>query len=171
MLEEIFFDRCLTWWDHVKLSSTKTPKILSFEIILRVLLLILRLRLSLLSLCRFWFVVTSMTFVFEELRIMPLALHHMCRLFNAAWRFFSICSMESCTSYKVVSSAYRSVKTLLVYSGRSLIKSKNKSGPNIDPWGTPHEICLNPTILWICKQWRLWQDLAASLEERSGSVR
>ena len=36
-------------------------------------------------------------------------------------------------SYKVVSSAYRSAEICFVYCGKSLINSKNNSGPRLDP--------------------------------------
>ncbi len=40
-------------------------------------------------------------------------------------------------SKSVVSSAYKSVFTLFVYSGRSFLNNRNSNGPNIDPCGTP----------------------------------
>ena len=62
---------------------------------------------------------------------MPLFLHQMCSSFIAIWRFLSMASWEVWTSYNVVSSAYISVETLLVYKGKSFMKSKNKRGPRI----------------------------------------
>ena len=136
ILEVIFLLRCLIWSDQVKFWSTKTPKILSLEIILSDSSLNFRSRISLSSLCLSWFVVTSMIFVLDELRSIPLHLHQVFSLSKAICRLFSISSTEFWMSYKVVSSAYRSVLTLLTYRGKSFIKRRNKRGPKIDPCGT-----------------------------------
>ena len=42
--------------------------------------------------------------------------------------------------WMAVSSAYMMVDVFLQLSGRSLMKSENRNGPNTEPWGTPLEI-------------------------------
>ena len=132
--------RCLIWSDQAKFWSTETPKILSLEIILSDSSLNLRSKIYASSLCHFWFVVTSMIFVLDELRSIPLHQYQVLRLSKSICRLFSIYSTELWMSYKVVSSAYRSVLTLLTYRGKSLIK-KYKRGSKIDPCGTPYRTC------------------------------
>ena len=46
-------------------------------------------------------------------------------------------STESLVTYKVVSSAYIVQVEDFTESGRSFMKSENREGPRIDPWGTP----------------------------------
>ena len=63
MPDAIFLVRRLICSDHVKLLSIYTPEIFSFVIIVRSSLLKFRSRLSLFSLCLFWFVATSISLV------------------------------------------------------------------------------------------------------------
>jgi hypothetical protein len=41
-----------------------------------------------------------------------------------------------------VLSAYKTTLACLIFKGKSFIYTKNKRGPNIDPWGTPHLVVL-----------------------------
>ena len=50
---------------------------------------------------------------------------------------FNSCSCDSATLLSVLSSAYPWGLVLTIKENMSLIKILNKTGPKIDPWGTP----------------------------------
>ena len=68
---------------------------------------------------------------------MRLALHYFKKDYSEpAVNSFQIQPLKSQFQNNIVSSAYISVFTGLVYRGRSLINNKNIHSPKIGPWGT-----------------------------------
>ena len=80
---------------------------------------------------------TSMQVVLVMWTFILFTFPHVFVLPNSPCRSSSIASMSLPCVWIVVSSAYKSEEHFLIWSGRSLIKMRNKVGPNIEPWGTP----------------------------------
>ena len=111
----------------------------------------------------------NMTLVLSVFINIPFSLHYCCSSTRDLWRLFSNTCLSYCISYIVVSSAYKSVDATIFWSlrGRSLINIKNKSGPRLDPCGTPQVIfsvsdfeCLMDTFCVRVDKYDLNQDKA-----------
>ena len=126
------------WEDHLRALSTTTPRNL---VSLTSLILQLSIRISLINrdLC---FGVKSIKFALSTFRDNLFALTHAYTFIISTLIISTNRSRLSHVQNKFVSSANKIGINNSDTDGKSLIKIKNKSGPNTDPCGTPHWIFL-----------------------------
>ena len=82
----------------------------------------------------------NIAFVLRILAIMSFLSHHSWNLFKSALRRFVRCRTEGSEEERVASSAKKSNAQHVMDNGKSLIYTRNRTGPRTDPWGTPAEI-------------------------------
>ena len=124
------------WEDHLKASSMTTPRnLVSFTAL--ILQLLIRISLIDRDLC---FGVKSIKFVLSTFSDNLFVLTHAYTFIISILILSTNRSKLSPAQNKFVSSANKiGINNFDTY-GKSLIKNKNKSGPNTDPCGTPHWI-------------------------------
>ena len=143
MIIPILFETFLEMWlicsAQVSLLSINTPRNFALETSLISLPFICMLEYS-------WFFplgLNNIKLVLSTLRDSLLAFSQFSTLVSSVFIIFVSWVKFRELWNKVVSSANRIAVKKFDTDERSLIKIKNKSGPNIDPWGTPHFIGFN----------------------------
>ena len=119
---------------HFSLSVKITPKNFVSYCLINKVSCILIFKFEIFSLLKIIYEVLS------RFRDNKFALNHSFITANSEFIIFSICCTDFPVKNKLVSSANIIVDNILEAKLRSLIYIWNRTGPKIDPWGTPHLI-------------------------------
>ena len=139
-LETIFFTT--VWFVRVKLLSMNTPKIFShFHRVPQIMLhIISQLKIVIIQINLFFWCGNKHDFSFGSIYQHSIFFIPLWKIMHSSLQLLFNTGLRLVNILQGMSSAYKSVRTLLMSKGRSLINIKKSRVPKIDPWGTPHNI-------------------------------